>query len=218
MVASIQATPESQAQMVKTKEDPLPNGTENIVTRSLQVGAATGALGLFWGTVGGIATGSKTPIIFTMANGLQWFGQGSMFYGSRYMLLARHGPVDKATAGQKIEASTLGAAISQATLMGLIRGRRSILPAAIVASLVGGGGQIAVNMWTSSRAQNTEQSSGGWLSAKWSPMMKLTDHEYENILEEKVLRLEAEIAIIDDKIAALRAQQADQTKVPPKAP
>lgn len=52
-------------------------------------------------------------------------------------------------------------------------------------------------------------------------MKKLTDQEYEHILEEKLLRLDAEIAIIDDDVAALRAkmgEQAKSTKEPPETP
>lgn len=37
------------------------------------------------------------------------------------MILSRHGPVDNATPGQKIEASLLGGAISGSTVVGLMR-------------------------------------------------------------------------------------------------
>lgn len=39
---------------------------------------------------------------------------------------------------------------------------------------------------------------------KWSPMEVLTDDRYEEMLQEKLLKLEAEIAIIDDKIEAFK--------------
>lgn len=44
-----------------------------------------------------------------------------------------------------------------------------------------------------------------WLDSKWSPMKRLSDKDYEEKLEEKILRLDAEIAIIDENIAALKA-------------
>ena len=47
-----------------------------------------------------------------------------------------------------------------------------------------------------------------WLDSKWSPMKRLTDKEYEEKLEEKILRLEAEIAIINENIESLRASAA----------
>lgn len=43
-------------------------------------------------------------------------------------------------------------------------------------------------------------------------MTKLTDEEYEQILEEKVLRIDVEIAIVDDKIATLRALKEEEMK------
>lgn len=84
-------------------------------------------------------------------------------------------------------------------------------------SLVGGGGQIAVNVWTSFRQKAAERPTGDWLGAKWSPMTKLADQEYENILEEKLLRLDVEIALLDENIAALRAEKEDQAKASAKA-
>lgn len=49
--------------------------------------------------------------------------------------------------------------------------------------------------------------SGGWLSSKWSPVTPLTDREYEKMLEDKILNIDAQVALIDDRIAELRAQQ-----------
>lgn len=49
-------------------------------------------------------------------------------------------------------------------------------------------------------------------------MKQLTDKEYENILEEKLLRLDAEIAIIDDNVAELKAQMGEQSKATKGAP
>ena len=45
--------------------------------------------------------------------------------------------------------------------------------------------------------------------SKLSPLKKLTDKEYEDYLEEKLLKVETEIALIDDRIAELRAQEAN---------
>lgn len=89
--------------------------------------------------------------------------------------------------------------------------------AAILGALAGGGAQLAVNKWTATPGKAAEDTSGGWLGAKFSAITKLTDREYENILEEKILVLDAEIAIIDDDIAALRAQKEDQQGLAAKA-
>lgn len=44
-----------------------------------------------------------------------------------------------------------------------------------------------------------------WLASKWSPLTRLTDEEYEKILEEKILKIEVEIALVEDRISHLRA-------------
>lgn len=45
-------------------------------------------------------------------------------------------------------------------------------------------------------------------SLKWMPVTVLKDGEYEDMLREKQLKLEAEIALVDERIAALKAQHA----------
>lgn len=66
---------------------------------------------------------------------------------------------------------------------------------------------------------------------KWSPMEVLTDERYEEMLQEKLLKLEVEIALIDEKIEGFRqktremaikkaqeeAQGQAQAQQPPKA-
>jgi hypothetical protein len=41
--------------------------------------------------------------------------------------------------------------------------------------------------------------------AALSPMKSLSDDEYENLLQDKLLKVEAEIALLDEQIAGLRA-------------
>ncbi|KAH7083742.1 hypothetical protein FB567DRAFT_529837 [Paraphoma chrysanthemicola] len=42
--------------------------------------------------------------------------------------------------------------------------------------------------------------------SKWSPMSVLTDEQYEEMLQEKLLRFEAEIALIDERIEGVKKQ------------
>lgn len=56
------------------------------------------------------------------------------------------------------------------------------------------------------------------LASKWSPLKKLTDQEYEKLLEEKILKLDAEIAIIDDNIAALKASEQPSSQAKQSTP
>lgn len=43
-------------------------------------------------------------------------------------------------------------------------------------------------------------------NSKYSPMTVLTNKQYEDLLQEKLLRVDTEIAIIDDDIAKLRKE------------
>lgn len=43
--------------------------------------------------------------------------------------------------------------------------------------------------------------------SKWVPLKALSDQQYEEMLNEKLLKIEVEISVIDDKIAALRSSQ-----------
>lgn len=43
-------------------------------------------------------------------------------------------------------------------------------------------------------------------------MTKLSDEEYKVMLEEKILRLEADLAILDENKAALMAEEESRTK------
>lgn len=92
----------------------------------------------------------------------------------------------------------------------LLRGPRSILPGAIVFSLLGAGGQFASNSWSGPESSPRKQSS--WFTSKWSPMTKLSDEEYKTMLEEKILRVEADLAILEENKAALIAEEESRTK------
>ncbi len=58
-----------------------------------------------------------------------------------------------------------------------------------------------------------------FLQSKWSPVTPLSDEQYENILREKILQVEAEIALVDDRIEEFRKkaleQAAEKLKEPP---
>lgn len=61
-----------------------------------------------------------------------------------------------------------------------------------------------------SRQNATDKSKKSWLDSKWVPMTKLSDHEYEHYLEERLLKIDVELALIDENLAALRAQKEGQ--------
>ncbi len=85
-----------------------------------------------------------------------------------------------------------------------------MIPGAIMFALFGATGQYLYNIADarkSARATKPESTKSSWLDSKWSPMKVLSDQEYENMLREKLLRVNAEIALVDENIEALRAQE-----------
>ena len=56
----------------------------------------------------------------------------------------------------------------------------------------------------------------GWIdkvaSMKWTGLTKLSDEEYAGILGEKVLKIEAEVAIIEEEIEKLRRKEREKQK------
>lgn len=89
-------------------------------------------------------------------------------------------------------------------------------------ALFGAGGQTLYNRADATRSQQQEVSleqgdvgkdekswKGSWLDSKWSPMKVLSDKEYENMLQEKLLKVNAEIALVDESIDGLRIQEKE---------
>jgi predicted house-cleaning noncanonical NTP pyrophosphatase (MazG superfamily) len=77
-------------------------------------------------------------------------------------------------------------------------------------AIFGATGQAMYN-WADAR--NTERVEKGGVhknsifNSKWSPMKVLSDSEYEEMLREKLLRVNAQIALVNENIEALRAQE-----------
>lgn len=64
-------------------------------------------------------------------------------------------------------------------------------------------------------ATQNEFSSSFWTrlaGKKYIPMKQLSDAEYESILRERLLAVEAEIALVDEKIEQLKAQEVGGSK------
>lgn len=201
---------------------------------------------------------TQTPILFAVASGIQCFALGSTFWTTRTAILNSDGllnwwratrglPLEarndlKPTRSDKVRASTMAGAFTGLSLGLLFRGPRNAAPGTFVFGLLGFVGQKGYNFLDKKNTEELEEEAR--LAAKgekkknfmeriaemkWSPMEVLTDERYEEMLQEKLLKLEAEIAIIDDKIegfrqkaremAAKEAQEQLQaeTSHPPKA-
>lgn len=70
--------------------------------------------------------------------------------------------------------------------------------------VLGAGGQMVAN-GLSNRKPKVKDEEDSWFRSKWSPLKKLTDQEYIDMMEEKILRVEADIALIDERITELKS-------------
>jgi hypothetical protein len=76
-------------------------------------------------------------------------------------------------------------------------------------SLFAGTGQAVTNRISASKSAESREN-GGFLSSKWSPIKKLSDDEYRELIETKILHVDTDIALIDEKISELRVADEEQ--------
>lgn len=64
------------------------------------------------------------------------------------------------------------------------------------------------------RSESGEKGKTSWLQrvgkSKWSPMRALTEEEYEDMMKERILKVDVEIALIKDKIEALKQEKESE--------
>ena len=83
--------------------------------------------------------------------------------------------------------------------------RGNIIPGAIVAGVVGICGQgLANSLPYYVDSASREPLLARLARSRWIPLKSISDQEYENMLNEKILRIDVEIALIDDKLATLK--------------
>lgn len=91
-----------------------------------------------------------------------------------------------------------------------------MIPAALVLTLLGYAGQKSYNYLDARHTHQSQIATGEnqlersiWrrvANSKYSPMKVLSDEEYEKVLREKLVRVEAEIALIDEDIDKIQSQ------------
>ena len=83
-------------------------------------------------------------------------------------------------------------------------------------SIFGAAGQSIYNRWTAPKEVVPKQNFWKRMAEKsWTPFKVLTNEEYADMLKEKMLKVDVEIAVLDDKIAALKEQQLrEESKLP----
>ncbi|KAF8849873.1 hypothetical protein BDZ45DRAFT_662567 [Acephala macrosclerotiorum] len=193
------------------RQNDLPPEILEIIGPALKVGGLSGLSGLTVGAFAGVIR-SSTPALFALAAGIQWSILGTSFWASRGLVLHAWGK-DKVTPRDRISASAIAGAVG-GTVGGLIRGRKNVIPGALMFAIFGTTGQYLYNVAdarNSAMARTPESKQSSWLDSKWSPMKVLSDQDYEGMLREKLLRVNAEIALVDESIEALRAQGRETT-------
>ncbi|KAG6000106.1 hypothetical protein E4U54_001557 [Claviceps lovelessii] len=125
---------------------------------------------------------------------------------TRNVGIRAYGGEDKMRPMDKVAVSGM-AGSSAGAVAGLARGPTRLLPAIVIWGLIGSGGQAIANRWSSGPGAAQAKDDGtSWLW-KMSPLKKLTDEEYMDLMKEKILKVEVDIALIDDRIAELRATE-----------
>ncbi|KAI6092507.1 hypothetical protein F4821DRAFT_224199 [Hypoxylon rubiginosum] len=195
-----------------TYDDEMPSANEllEIAKKSLQTGAVTGGIGMMVGAGSGILR-SAPPTLFALVAGLQWFGLGSTFMASRSLLWHALGGEENLSPSDHVKAGGVAGGVS-GMVGGMFRGPRNIIPGILFFGTVGATGSYFSQRFRDSPKSDESKAKSGWLDSRWSPMKRLSDKEYEEKLEEKILRINAEIAIIDENIASLRASISPSSK------
>ncbi|KAL4912475.1 hypothetical protein BDW62DRAFT_19308 [Aspergillus aurantiobrunneus] len=187
-----------------------PHGEYNALATSLKVGALSGSAGLIYGGISGVIR-SPHPVIHSVSHGIHWFACGTSFWWLRSNLL-KHYYEDKATLKQHTYASTISGGVAGGAVTRLMGGR--LVPGLVVFSLLGYVGQTsynAIDRWQLEQAHTPSKPFLERLAdSKWIPLKSLSNEEYRGILSEKLLSIEAEIALIDDKIEELERGKLDR--------
>ncbi|KAL7767509.1 hypothetical protein ACKLNR_001810 [Fusarium oxysporum f. sp. zingiberi] len=178
----------------------------DLVAPPLKFGGYAGTAGILAG-VGGSIFQEANPIVWGAFSGFQWFTLGTSFWFTRSIVVKAWGGEERLKNGDKTIASAI-AGTAAGSVGGLIRGPKNILPAMLVFTTVGAGGQMIANRMATRKPKVHDENESFW--TRWSPLKKLTDQEYRDMMSEKMLRIDADIALIDDRIAELKKQAEDE--------
>ncbi|KAL2037490.1 hypothetical protein N7G274_009771 [Stereocaulon virgatum] len=191
-----------------------------ILTPALKVGALTGTTGLLTGGITAVLRASPTPTLFTIASGIQWFALGSTFWATRSTILYQWNAGPLPSSQDRVSASSYAGGITGGMIGALFRGRRNIIPGTMMFALFGFMGQTVYNKLDARHTQQVAvemaslkeiKTKDVWNSIaemKWMPMRALSDEEYGNMLRERLLRVEADIALVDEEMERLRVEES----------
>ncbi|KAG9253787.1 uncharacterized protein F5Z01DRAFT_656707 [Emericellopsis atlantica] len=186
----------------------VPPSIKEAVVPPLVLGAYCGAAGAFLGSGAATFTG-RNPVLSGAATGIQWGMLGSTYWFSRQMTLRAMGASENPTNGQKLQASGL-ASVPASVVMILGFGpymRSNIVSSFTLCGVAAVGGQFAID-WYRQLPERPVDEDRSWMNSRFSPLKKMSDKEYTDMLSEKLLRVDADIALIDERIEKLREQAA----------
>jgi hypothetical protein len=211
----------------------------DIAWPAAQIGGVAGVAGLTVGSIAGVLR-TSTPVLFSIVSGLQWTALGGTYWGIRSSILQREGLLNwwaltrglplkprndfEPTPRDKVYASSIAGGLSAGIWGGIFRGPRNIIPGIVMFSLFGFAGQHAHSYLDARHlakvtkpVEVNEQPKANLMQrmakSKWSPLRELPDDEYENILKEKLLKIETEVALIDDRIENLKKAQGSRPAI-----
>ncbi|KAF9892504.1 hypothetical protein FE257_001613 [Aspergillus nanangensis] len=184
---------------------PTPGLESNGLLSAVKVGALSGSAGLVYGGISGVVR-SPHPVIHSMSCGIHWFACGTTFWWLRSNILKLHYE-DNASSTQRSYVSALAGGIAGGGVTRIMGGR--LVPGVVVFSLLGYLGQSTYNVidnWQMEHANTPSKPIFQRMAdSKWIPLKSLTDDDYKGILNEKLLSIEADMALIDEKIEELEA-------------
>ncbi|EAU37259.1 conserved hypothetical protein [Aspergillus terreus NIH2624] len=181
----------------------MPTGESNDLLSCVKVGAVSGAAGLVYGGISGVIR-SPHPVIHSLSCGIHWFACGTSFWWLRSNILTLHYE-SNASPKQRAYVSALSGGIAGGAVTRIMGGR--LVPGVVVFSLLGYVGQSsynAIDSWQMEQANTPSKPIIQRIAdSKWIPLKTLSDDDYRGILNEKLLSIEAEMALIDEKIEQL---------------
>ncbi|KAJ9244471.1 hypothetical protein DTO271D3_4019 [Paecilomyces variotii] len=197
------------------KDEAIPVFGSDVLLPALKAGGLSGSAGLLYGGISGILTSSPHQVVHSVSHGIHWFALGSSFWWLRSNILKLHFQND-ASPKERAYTSAISGGVAGGAVTRLMGGR--LVPGVVIFSMLGYLGQSsynAIDRWQAQRAQ--EGPSKPFLQrladSKWVPLKALSDEDYKHMLSEKLLNIEAEIALIDDKIQDLEKLKASSSEV-----
>lgn len=122
----------------------------------------------------------------------------------------------------RLTASTVAGGMTGGAIGGLFRGPRNVIPGTIMFTLFGYLGQTVYNTLDARHSEQLASDAQAvaegkekdgkrfWervAEMKWSPLKVLSDEDYGKMLKEKLLRVEAEIALVDEEVERLKGEE-----------